>query len=346
MLDPEIYYFYISSISNSADFDSALIYSSIPALSAPPSSGTSYDIKLYPYGFIDPYESTISNSKDSNLYTLVSNSASTSPTITQAVTYYYYDGGYQVKANSDGEDRVYTVLENYNLNDTSSTYYDAITINLSTKDDGSDSATYTLADLASYVEIEGSTSILDEYYGAELISDDTAEEEELVRLTDLYIYDTDENLWYQISSSYVLDETTGILSSITIKYINASNMNYNFNKFATYPKINLYTRYRYSIQEGTTQSQLTEEWTRYIKELSGDGNTEEGTKVAEKSGYYLVPSIQNLEGYSGSPNIGHTTIFVERVKITFGGGKTLSKIASDTNGSIGMGGNAGSINVY
>ena len=123
-------------------------------------------------------------------------------------------------------------------------------------------------------------------------------------------------------------------------------MNYNFNKFATYPKINLYTRYRYSIQEGTTQSQLTEEWTRYIKELSGDGNTEEGTKVAEKSGYYLVPSIQNLEGYSGSPNIGHTTILVERVKITFGGGKNLSKIASDTNGSIGMGGNTGSINVY
>ena len=348
VLDPEIYYFYISSISNSADFDSALIYSSIPALSAPPSSGTSYDIKLYPYGFIDPYESTISNSKDSNLYTLVSNSASTSPTITQAVTYYYYDGGYQVKANSEGEDRVYTVIENYNLNDTSSTYYDAITINLSTEKDGSDSATYTLADLASYVEREGSTSILDEYYVADLIAGDTTQEqeEELVRLTDLYIYDTDENLWYQISSSYVLDETTGILSSITIKYINASNMNYNFNKFATYPKINLYTRYRYSIQEGTTQSQLTEEWTRYIKELSGDGNTEEGTKVAEKSGYYLVPSIQNLEGYSGSPNIGHTTILVERVKITFGGGKNLSKIASDTNGSIGMGGNTGSINVY
>ena len=277
-------------------------------------------VNIYPSSLTNPYATNIDNSKDNNLYTATN---STTNSLSQTITYYYYDGGYiYEKGTGDEDDKVFVAIENTQItNDLY--YYDYIRLNVSNGENG-DIVNMSLNELSE-------VSNLSNYYYA-------ADANNRLPLLDSYRYEeaeeNEEGIWYQLSSQYVVNNE-GLLCIQKIYYPQVVETNYNFNKFATNPSVNLYTRYRYSIINGTTQTNLQFAW----PQLTDEGTTED-------SSYYLIPSdLQSLRGYNGTPNTGYNTYLVERVKITLGGGRQLSKIVSTAGGGY-SGTKAGSINIY
>ena len=84
-----------------------------------------------------------------------------------------------------------------------------------------------------------------------------------------------------------------------------------FGKYLSNEDWKLYTIYRYYIKDATSTTDLSGE---IFKE-----------NVDDEIGYSIIPEFGNPNNFTGVPNLGHDTYLYETVKVTLGGGQTLTK---------------------
>lgn len=157
-------------------------------------------------------------------------------------------------------------------------------------------------------------------------------------------YKLENGILYQMSTEYLLkadkpgndidDGDVGLYNT----YIVATKQNtgsYVFNKFLTNAEKGLYTRYKYTKDDGSTHK-LSGKWKRVISEkvYDPDGGVLDGYQtdswwkyVEEEGSYELLPNKQ-----SGNPN-GRTTYLCERVQVILGGSYLSSPGATSSNAS-------------
>ena len=193
-------------------------------------TGSDIYVNIYPYSFDNPYNNKVTTIDetylhDTNYYIvetmLTPDTERSSVSISQSATFYYYEGGYTAF-----EGRVYEVLDDS----------DDILQNIPISVYNNGKATSI-----TLLELKNKWNTYKDYYLIDNVND---ENKDFYKVS--YSYHKDGNTFYKLSSSYVLNN--GLLSIAQI-ITNYSSQGYNYNKFLTDDSIQLFTRYKFIIDD-------------------------------------------------------------------------------------------------
>ena len=237
--------------------------------------------------------------------------------ISQEVTYYYFDGGYEVYKD-DGISYVFAPLGEIDYDSWEMPIYDAsgnkiVTINLIADDENK------IEDIIDKIEANSNNYITN-------VSAFDAGERAMFRVG--YNYRVYNDTIYVLQSGYIVNEMYGYLQQVRTNANSEGDytVDYNYNKYLSNRTYGIYTRYMYVNETGNPSDLSFTLWPIYRVNEGENGVT------VKESNYTLIPKSTI---YSGSPN-GKTTYLTESVKVTLGGNLSLQHtgVGNITSGSI------------